>query len=228
MPLCPTDERAADRAVEAAARRTGRPRRAPRRPRRPACPRRSASSSRRLGSTRCPAGGRTVRTPGTGPPRVPSPVMVTGPVVPTSSANAVRSTHPPARVARRRTTPAIGSTLFGLARPVGVERSVAGEPGHRGRRREHQRHEVALLQADAVLARQHSTGGDRDAHDLFAGGVHTVHHPWLALVEHQQRVQVSVAGVEHVHHQQLVALDDLVDLSSTSGSRRRGTTVSCR
>ena len=89
--------------------------------------------------------------------------------------------------------------------------------------------QVALLQPDAVLAAEHAAGGDRAAHDLVAGGVDPLHHARLARVEHQQRVQVAVAGVEHVHHQQLVAVGDLVDLrAAPRAAWRRGTTVSCR
>ena len=176
-----------------------------------------------------PDGGRTARTPGTGPPRVPSPVMVTGPLR-TDFIGERRQIHAPSGTCCRSAhDAAVGSTLFGLARPVVSNERRRRACASRSTAREHQRHEVALLQTDAVLARQHSTGGHGDANDLLAGGVHAVHHAGFALVEHQQRVQVAVAGVEHVHHQQLVPLDDLVDLlAAPRASRRRGTTVSCR
>ena len=53
-----------------------------------------------------------------------------------------------------------------------------------------------------------------DPHDLLARGVHPLEHARLALVEHEQRVEVAVAGVEHVHHEQVVAGGDLVDLGA--------------
>ncbi len=60
------------------------------------------------------------------------------------------------------------------------------------------------------------------ADDLLAGGVNSIHDTWLALVEHQQRMQVAVAGMEHVHHQQVVSLDDLVDLAQHFGQPATG------
>ena len=48
--------------------------------------------------------------------------------------------------------------------------------------------------------------------DLLAGRVHPLEHARLAGVEQQQRVEVAVAGVEDVHHDQVVALGDRVDL----------------
>ena len=123
---------------------------------------------------------------------------------------------------------AVGSTLPGLARPVGVERTSQPPLRLEVDLAEHQRHEVALFETDAVLAGQHSPGRDRHPDDLFAGRVDAIHDARFALVEDQQRVEVAVAGVEHVHDEQVVPLDDLVDLFKTSGRRRRGTTVSCR
>ena len=93
---------------------------------------------------------------------------------------------------------------------------------------EHQRHQVALLQPDAVLAAQHTTGCHRRLDDLRASGVDPIHHAGLAPVEHQQRVKVAVAGVEHVEHVEVVAGGDLVHLGEHRGSSRRGTTVSWR
>ena len=73
-----------------------------------------------------------------------------------------------------------------------------------------------------MLAGQHSAGGNRDPDDLFAGRVDPLHHARLALVEDEQRVQVAVAGVEHVHHEQLVPFDDLVDLLEHLGQSAAG------
>ena len=113
----------------------------------------------------------------------------------------------------------LGQHLGGVRQPGRVERGaqrrLRGEVG----RGEHQRHQVALLEPDAVLAAQHPAGGDRHAHDLLAGGVHPLDHAGFALVEHQQRVQVAVAGVEHVHHEDPVAVGDLVHLSQHVGQR---------
>ena len=40
--------------------------------------------------------------------------------------------------------------------------------------------------------------------------MHPLPDPGLALVEHDQRVQVAVAGVEDVHHREVVLAGDLV------------------
>ena len=178
-------------------------------------PQRTTISSGSTAST--PAGARTSRaSASTAPPTshcVRPPTQVTGPAGPTSAAKAVRSTRRPARAAPRRTGCHAGSTLCGLATPSGSKarrrRVLGGEVGLG----EHERHVVPLLDADAVLARQHPAGGHAGPHDLLARGQHVLHHPRLALVEHQQRVQVPVAGVEDVHHQQVVARGDLVHLA---------------
>ena len=67
---------------------------------------------------------------------------------------------------------------------------------------EDERHRVALLQADAVLAGQHAPGVDARAEDLVARGLHARPDPRLAGVERDQRVEVAVAGVEDVHHRE--------------------------
>ena len=65
--------------------------------------------------------------------------------------------------------------------------------------------------------------------DLLAGRVHPLEHAGLAGVEHEQRVQVAVAGVEDVAHDEVVLGGDRArPAASTSTSRVRGTTVSCR
>ena len=42
--------------------------------------------------------------------------------------------------------------------------------------------------------------------------MHPIHHAGFAFVEDQQWMQIAVASVKHVHHQEFVAFDDLVDL----------------
>ena len=106
-----------------------------------------------------------------------------------------------------------GQHLLRVGAAVGVER--VAQPGLRVEvvRVEHERHEVALLEPDAVLAAQHAAGGDARAHDRLAGGVHPLPDPGLARVEHEDRVQVAVAGVEDVHDDEVVLGRDLVDLA---------------
>ncbi len=68
------------------------------------------------------------------------------------------------------------------------------------------RHEIALLDADAVLARQHAADVDAELQDLEAerfGSLDLAGH--IGVVE-DQRVQVAVAGVEDIRNAQPVAL----------------------
>ena len=68
-----------------------------------------------------------------------------------------------------------------------------------------------------MLAAEHAAGLDRHPHDLLAGGVDPLDHARLAGVVDEQRVEVAVAGVEHVEHEQVVAGGDLVDLRQHGG-----------
>ena len=61
-----------------------------------------------------------------------------------------------------------------------------------------------------MLAGQHPTRFDARGDDRVARRHHPLHHARRAPVEDDQRVQVAVAGVEDVHHHQLVARRDLV------------------
>ena len=47
-------------------------------------------------------------------------------------------------------------------------------------------------------------------------------------IEDEERVEVPVAGVEHIEHDHVVAVADLVDLFEDVGQLGLGTTVSCR
>ena len=70
-------------------------------------------------------------------------------------------THTPSGICWRspQREPA-GSTFVGVGAAVGVERVAQPGLGVEVVRREQQRHEVALLEPDAVLARQHAAGVD--------------------------------------------------------------------
>ena len=76
-----------------------------------------------------------------------------------SSASAVRSTRPPGTRCRSPQRLPAGRTLAGWRRRRDRTRR-AGAPGVEVVGGEQQRHEVALLEPDAVLARQHAAGGD--------------------------------------------------------------------
>src|SRR5687767_6367072 len=89
-----------------------------------------------------PVGGRTTRTPATGPPRVAAPVIVTSPLAPTSSANPLRSTlSDPGAGGDRLHVGAPCRAREHLARVgalVGVERPTQGRLGVEVDRTEHQ------------------------------------------------------------------------------------------
>ena len=72
-------------------------------------------------------------------------------------------------------------------------------------------HEPLLLDADAVLARQHAAGVERGGDDLGSRCVDPLEHALLPAVVDQQRVQIAVAGVEDVHHQDVVSFGDRID-----------------
>ncbi len=93
---------------------------------------------------------------------------------------------------------------------------------------EDERHEVALLQSDPVLARQRSTGVDAQADDLVGGGEHAFQGARDAPVEREERVEVPVSGVEHVRDDQVVPPRDRVDTGEGLGELRPRITQSCR
>src|SRR4051812_42354688 len=65
---------------------------------------------------------------------------------------------------------------------------------------EQHRHVCLLFYPDTVLARENTTCGERGLDDLGARGVDPVEYACLTRIEDQQRMQIAVAGVEHVHH----------------------------
>ena len=104
-----------------------------------------------------------------------------------------------------------GNTLPGLSRPLGVERAfeplllvevVLGE---------HHRHQVALLDADAVLAGQHAADLDAELEDFGAELLGLLQLARLVGVVEDQRMQIAVAGVEHVGDAQPVVLRQFAD-----------------
>ena len=117
-----------------------------------------------------------------------------------------------ARLRCRRSCDRSGSTLPGLARPSGSNASRSRSWASRSSSVNCQRHERPASRAPMPCSPDSTPPASSDARDdLLAGGVDPFEHARLAGVEHEQRVQVAVAGVEHVHHDQLVALGDLVD-----------------
>ena len=71
------------------------------------------------------------------------------------------------------------------------------------------RHEIQLLDADAVLAGDAAAAGDALVQDFRARFQHAPHLIRIALVEQDHRMDVAVAGVEDVADPQIVLLFDL-------------------
>ena len=132
-----------------------------------------------------------------------APVIVPAPSAPTSSANGEVASDPRARPARGATSPQrrrARQHLAGVGQAGRGRTPRAGAPGRRGRPAANMsgiRSRFSRPMPCSPLSTP--PAATDDAHDLLAGGVDPLHHAGLALVEHQQRVEVAVAGVEHVH-----------------------------
>jgi len=90
---------------------------------------------------------------------------------------------------------------------------------------EEQRHEPTFLESYAVLSGQDPADLDGQSDDLLAGGQDTLHDPGLTMVEDKEWVQVAVAGVEDVHHDQAMTLSNGVhagDHLGQTGPRDHG------
>ena len=74
---------------------------------------------------------------------------------------------------------------------------------------EHRRHQVALLDADAMLAGQHAADLDAEPQDVGAERFGAVELARLHHIEDDQRMQIAVAGVEHVAETEPVFLRHL-------------------
>ena len=131
---------------------------------------------------------------------------------------------PPACVASMH-APAVGSIFAGLQRPSGLN-AAAAAASCQVVRREQLRHEVDLLDADAVFAGHAAAQADALVQDLVTRLQHPPHLIRVALVEEQDRVDVAVAGVEDVAIRDRIFADPGMK-RMISGSFVRGTTPSC-
>ena len=73
-------------------------------------------------------------------------------------------------------------------------------------RGEHLPHEIALLDANAMLAGQHTTHADAKSQNISTEGLGSFQLIGLAGIEQDQRMKVSVTGVEDVGAGQAVFL----------------------
>src|SRR3954454_20457423 len=78
-------------------------------------------------------------------------------------------------------------------------------------RRKLDRHQVALLNADPVLAGETAADLDAELQNVPAGCFSLLQLARLVDVEHHIRVQVAVASMEDSGHLETVAMTDLVD-----------------
>jgi hypothetical protein len=118
---------------------------------------------------------------------------------------------PPTMETRVPRSLAVGQHLLRVHPPGGIERA----PNARLRREvvvgEHERHEVPLLESDAMFARKRAPGVDAEPDDLLRRSEHALQHARLAPVERQEGVKVAVARVEHVGDGDALARADRVD-----------------
>src|SRR6187455_2530471 len=77
--------------------------------------------------------------------------------------------------------------------------------------REHLRHELFLVGTDAVLTRDRSTGFDAVDQNLSRDPLRQLGLPFDALVVTDQRMQIAIAGVEHIPDAKTFALAERPD-----------------
>ena len=100
----------------------------------------------------------------------------------------------------------VGNTLPGLSRPLASKAHLTPLLLVEVDLGEHRRHQVALLDADAVLAGEHAADLDAQLQDVGAERLGALQLARLVGVVEDQRMQVAVAGMEHVGDAQAVLL----------------------
>ena len=100
----------------------------------------------------------------------------------------------------------VGITLPGLSRPFGVEGALDAQHLLAFGGRELHAHGVEFFHADAVLAGDGAAHGDAGFQDVGAKQLAAVQLVGIVGIEQDQRMQVAVAGVEHVGAAQAVLL----------------------
>ena len=110
-----------------------------------------------------------------------------------------------------------GNTLAGFSSQPGSNADLMRRCWSSSLRGELHRHQVALLDADAVLAGQAAADLDAQLQDVGAEVLRLVEAVGIVGVEHDQRMQVAVAGVEDVGDLQAVG----VATSRRCGAARR-------
>ena len=141
----------------------------------------------------------------------------------------VRSTCPPVPAAARRTGCRGAAPSSGFAAPSGSNASRSRACASRSSGANSSGMSSRFSIPTPCSPGEHATGRDARLEDLGAGVVHAIPDPVLAAVEQDQRVQVAVARVEHVHRDRAGARRrSRRRAASTSTRRVRGTTASWR
>ena len=114
----------------------------------------------------------------------------------------------------------VGNTLPGLSRPGGIEGAFDAHLLREIDLVEHLAHQIALFDADAMLAGQHAADRDAKPQNVGAERFGALDVAVVRRVVENERMQIAVAGVKHIGDAQSVLLAPAPPCrSSTSGSR---------
>src|SRR5579863_6635339 len=103
--------------------------------------------------------------------------------------------------------------LAGVQQPFGIEGAFEALLMGKIVLVEHRAHQIALLDADPVLASQHPADFDAQPQDVGAEGFGALDLALLVGVVEDERVEVAVAGVKHIGDAEPVPLRKLADAS---------------
>ena len=129
----------------------------------------------------------------------------------TASASSASLAARPRHAARRPALAASGNTLAGFSSHAGSKTSLTRSCASRSAGAYCTVHQVALLDADAVLAGQAAADLDAEPQDVGAERLGLLEVARLVGVVEDQRVHVAVAGMEHVGDPEPVARGQLAD-----------------
>src|SRR5579862_10071441 len=103
----------------------------------------------------------------------------------------------------------LGELLAGVEQPIGIEGAFDAQLLIEIRFVEHRSHEIALLDADAVLAAQNAADLDAIAHDIGAAGLGGLELARLVRIVEDERMEIAVAGVKDIGDAQPVLRREL-------------------
>ena len=112
--------------------------------------------------------------------------------------------------------------LAGVEQPVRIEGAFEALLMRQVAFVEHRPHQVALLDADPVLAGQHAADLDAEPQDVGAKGLGALDLAGLVGVVKNQRMKIAVAGMKDVRDASPCCSDSARIRVSTSARRARG------